>query len=246
MTEDPAPILLHSGPCLVFCKPSGLLTQAPPGIDSLEARVKAWIKDRDQLPGGVYLGVPHRLDRPVSGAIVFARHVRAARRISKQFENRTVRKTYWACVEGTPEPAAGTWRDQLLKVPAQPRVEVVEPGDPRGRPAVLHYRTLGRTAAGSWLEIELETGRNHQVRVQCGSRGFPVLGNALYGSQLPFGQQFDDGRLRAIALHARSLAFGRPITREPVSVVAPLSATWRALELPLADSDFLPAAAGSV
>jgi RluA family pseudouridine synthase len=241
MIADPAPILLESGPCLVFCKPPGLLTQAPPGIDSLEARIKAWIKERDEKPGGVYLGVPHRLDRPVSGAIVFARHVRAARRLSEQFEDRLVRKAYWACVEGTPEPAAGTWRDPLRKVPGQPRAEVVAPGDPEGRPAVLHYRTLGQTAAGSWLEIELETGRTHQVRIQCASRGFPVLGDVLYGSQRPFGQQFDDERLRPIALHARSLAFSHPMTREPVSIVAPLFAAWRALELPLTESDYLAA-----
>ncbi|HEX4147651.1 MAG TPA: RNA pseudouridine synthase [Pirellulales bacterium] len=245
LSSDPAPILLESGPCLVFCKPAGLLTQAPPGIDSLEARIKAWIKQRDAKPGGVYLGVPHRLDRPVSGAIVFARHVRAARRLSEQFEDRLVRKTYWACVAGTPEPASGTWRDQLRKVPGEPRAEVVGADHPEGRPAVLHYRTLGQTAAGAWLEIELETGRNHQVRVQCASHGFPVLGDALYGSSHWFGREFVDERLRPIALHARSLAFNHPMTREPVSIVAPVFAAWRALELPLGEADYLAAAPGN-
>ncbi len=100
----PAPeILLHSGPCIVAWKPPGLLTQAPPGIDSLEARVKDWLRGTEQKSGNIYLGVPHRLDRPVSGALVFARHVRAAQRLSRQFEARTVRKIYWACVSGVVE-----------------------------------------------------------------------------------------------------------------------------------------------
>src|SRR5688572_20941438 len=151
-------ILYEQGPLLALNKPSGLATQAPPGIDSLEARVKAFIKERDHKPRGVYLGVPHRLDRPASGVLVFARHVRAARRISEQFEGRLVRKLYWACVAGEVSPPEGTWRDWLIKVYGQPRAEVV-PGDhPDARQAVLHYRTLGQTAHGSWLEIELETG----------------------------------------------------------------------------------------
>lgn len=226
MPDEPAPLLYFAGPCMVFNKPAGLLTQAPPGIDSLEFRVKDWIRRREQKTGNVYLGVPHRLDRPVSGAIVFARHSRAARRISKQFEERTVRKTYWACVEGTPAPDAGTWLDQLLKVPSQPRVLVVEAGVPDSRPAVLHYRTLGHWAGGAWLEIELATGRNHQIRVQCASRGFPVAGDKLYGSRTPFGPQFEDERLRSIALHARSLGFIHPMTKEPVEVVAPPPEEW--------------------
>lgn len=236
----PVPLLYHSGPVMVFCKPAGLLTQAPPGIDSLEIRVKQWVKAREDKSGNIYLGVPHRLDRPVSGAIVFTRHSRAARRISKQFENRTVEKTYWAFVQGWPEPDTGTWRDQLRKIVGQPRVLVVDESDAEGRPAVLHYRARARTGAGSWLEITLETGRNHQIRVQCASRGFPIVGDELYGSQLPFGQPFDDQRLRAIALHARSLGFAHPMTREPVLVTAPLAAAWRALGLPLGEGDYLP------
>src|SRR5690348_16402309 len=104
MTDLSLDILYEEGPCLVVNKPAGLSTQAPPGIDSLEVRVKEFYRARrEQQEGKVYLGVPHRLDRPVSGAIVFARHVRAARRLSEQFENRLVRKLYWVCVEGTVE-----------------------------------------------------------------------------------------------------------------------------------------------
>src|SRR5436190_13601899 len=91
--------ILHEDPaCLVVAKPPGLLTQAPLGIDSLEVRIKAWLKECDQQPGEVYLGVPHRLDRPVSGVIAFAKTVRAARKISEQFERRQVEKQYWALV----------------------------------------------------------------------------------------------------------------------------------------------------
>jgi 23S rRNA-/tRNA-specific pseudouridylate synthase len=117
-------------------------------------------------------------------------------------------------------------------------VLVVGEDDPEGRAAVLHYRTLGRWSGGSWLEIELETGRNHQIRVQCASRGFPVLGDAMYGAHLPFGRQYEDQRLLAIALHARGLAFNHPMTREPVAVAAPVPADWRPLELPLGDEDY--------
>jgi 23S rRNA pseudouridine1911/1915/1917 synthase len=163
----------------------------------------------------------------VSGVIVFARHVRAARRISEQFEGRLVRKIYWACVTGQVSPPEGTWRDWLIKVYGQPRAEVVAEDHPHARPAVLHYRTLGQTPHGSWLEIELETGRTHQVRVQSASRGHPVLGDALYGSQVAFGEQFEDERLRSIALHARQLEFRHPMTQEPVTLVAPLPDTWR-------------------
>jgi RluA family pseudouridine synthase len=219
-------ILYEEGPCLVVLKPAGLLTQAPPGIDSLEVRIKAFLKEREQKPGGVYLGLPHRLDRPVSGAMVFAKHVRAARRLSKQFERREVDKTYWALVEGVVDPPEGTWRDTLWKIHGQPRALVVDESQPGGQPAVLHYRTLGRHQLGSWLEIRLETGRTHQIRVQTASRGFPLLGDAHYGSQIPFGEQFGDERLRAIALHARRLGFEHPMTRLPVSVEAPVSAPW--------------------
>ena len=224
-------ILYEDGPVLVVAKPAGVLTQAPPGIDSLEVRIKAFLKEREQKPGGVYLGVPHRLDRPVSGAMVFAKHIRAAQRLSKQFERREVDKTYWALVEGFVDPPEGTWRDRVWKVHGHPWAEVVDDAHPGGREAVLHYRTQGTHRLGSWLEIRLETGRTHQVRVQAASRGLPLLGDAHYGSRIPFGEQFEDERLRAIALHARRLGFAHPMSREPVAVEAPLPAAWEAMTL---------------
>lgn len=207
-----------------------MLTQAPPGIDSLEVRIKDFLKVRDHKPGKVYLGVPHRLDRPASGAMVFAKHVRAARRLAEQFEARTVEKIYWACVTGRVEPEAGTWQDQIRKIEGEARAEIVSEAHPEGRAAVLHYRTIDRAAWGTWLEITLETGRNHQIRVQAAARGHPVLGDTLYGSDSCFGEVHADERLRAIALHARSLAFRHPMTHDEVTVTAPLDKAWRALD----------------
>jgi 23S rRNA-/tRNA-specific pseudouridylate synthase len=244
-------ILYDEGPCLVVNKPSGVLTQAPAGIDSMEVRVKAFYREREEKEGNIYLGLPHRLDRPVSGAIVFARHVRAAQRLSMQFENRTVTKVYWAIVEGDVESDEETWTDHLHKRHGMAQSIVVPEGDPRGKIANMRYRVLGRIdiadpsrvgindapstpgqdgrAICSWLEIELETGRTHQIRVQCASRGHAVVGDSQYGATLPFGEQFEDERLRAIALHARQLGFNHPMTNEPVDVIAPLPAAWEAL-----------------
>ncbi len=226
MNSPPFDLLYESGPCLVVRKPAGLLTQAPPGIDSIEARIKAWIKQRDQKPGKVYLGVPHRLDRPVSGAMIFARHARAARRLSEQFEGRLIRKIYWACVEGVVDPGEGTWVDFVRKVPGEPRAELVSAEHPEGRRAVLHYKVRARAAWGTWLEIELETGRTHQVRIQASARGHAVLGDALYGSTVPFGVAHEDERLRAIALHGRSITFRHPMSQEMVTIEAAVTDDW--------------------
>lgn len=223
-------ILYDNGPSLVINKPAGILTQAPAGIDSLEVQVKAFYREREQKDGNIYLGLPHRLDRPVSGAIVFARHVRAAQRLSAQFENRTVTKVYWAVVAGQVEGDEGTWTDYLHKRHGMSQSIVVPADDPRGKIAVLHYRVLARVAGvGTWLEIELETGRTHQIRVQAASRGHAVIGDSQYGSTVPFGEQFEDERLRAIALHARQLGFNHPMTGEAVDVVAPVTTVWREL-----------------
>jgi 23S rRNA pseudouridine1911/1915/1917 synthase len=224
-------ILYEDDDCLVVAKPAGLLTQAPLGIDSLEFRIKRLLKERDTSAGDVYLGVPHRLDRPVSGAIVFAKNVRAARRISKQFENRWVNKTYWAAVEGDVAETEATWTDHLKKIEGEPRTVVVDPTDPGGRVAVLHYRVVRRMTRRTLLEIELETGRTHQIRVQCASRGHPLLGDELYGSRERFGPWSDDERERLVALHARTLRFRHPARREEISVTAPLPEYWREAEV---------------
>jgi RluA family pseudouridine synthase len=219
-------ILHEDSSCIVVNKPGGMLTQAPLGIDSLEFRIKRLLKERDAKPGGVYLGVPHRIDRPVSGAIVFAKNVRAARRISDQFERRRVEKTYWSLVSGDVQPDEATWTDHLKKIAGEPRSVVVSPDDPEGRIAILHYRVRERREGGTLLEITLETGRTHQIRVQCAHHGHPVLGDELYGSTERFGPWSEDQRERLIALHARSLKFRHPLTKEFVECVAPLPAAW--------------------
>jgi 23S rRNA pseudouridine1911/1915/1917 synthase len=250
-------ILYDNGPVLVVNKPAGLLTQAPTGIDSLEVQVKAFFREREgKEEGNIYLGLPHRLDRPVSGAIVFARHVRAAQRISAQFENRTVTKVYCALVEGDVAGDEGTWTDHLHKRHGMAQAIVVPPDDPRGKIAIMHWRVLARHIADpSWiggvrmepqsvasqdgraictlLEIQLETGRTHQIRVQAASRGHAVVGDSQYGATQLFGEQFEDERLRAIALHARQLGFNHPMTSDTVDITAPLPQAWTDLDLPM-------------
>jgi 23S rRNA pseudouridine1911/1915/1917 synthase len=218
-------ILYERGGCLVVNKPPGVLTQAPPGIDSLEVRIKTYLGGGSG-PDGVYLGVPHRLDRPATGAIIFGKEPRITRKLGAQFENRRVHKVYWACIEGHVAAESGRWEDFLYKVAGEPRAEVVGAGHPEGRHAALHYRVLKTFDWGTWLEIELETGRTHQIRVQAATRGHSVLGDKQYGSTVAFGPQFEDERLQAIALHARSLTFRDPDTRQTVAVVAPLADYW--------------------
>src|SRR4051812_39909090 len=147
-------ILFQDDRVLVVLKPAGVSTQAPPDIDSLEVQLKRYLAEK-RAGGGVdpsapvYLAVPHRLDRPVSGVMVFATHRRAAQKISWQFEHRKVAKTYWACMAGTPTPPEGTWTDSIRKIPGQARAQVVAPDHPESRIAILHYRTLGQTPHGS-------------------------------------------------------------------------------------------------
>lgn len=226
-------ILYDEGPCLVVNKPAGLLTQAPRGIDSLEIWVKDFYRRREgkRPEDNVYLGVAHRIDRPVTGAIVFARHVRAARKLSTQFANRTVSKVYWAVVEGQVTPDEGTWQDYLHKRHGMAQAEVVDSDHPAAKHAVLHYRVLQQNEAESWLEIVLETGRTHQIRIQAASRGHSLLGDSQYGSKIPFGEQHAEVRDRGIALHARQLGFSHPMTGDQVDILAPAPESWKALNL---------------
>lgn len=224
-------ILYEDNHCLAVAKPAPLLTQGvPSGIPTLEAMVKAYLKERYHKRGNVYLGIPHRLDRPVSGVVLFARNTKAARRLAEQFQQRQVRKVYWAVVEpshdGTLPPTEGVWEDWLRKVKEQARGERVTADTPGARRAVLRYRWVRAGADGVLLAIEPETGRMHQIRVQAASRGWPVRGDVWYGARLPFGPPAEQPRDRIIALHARSLTFLHPIHYEPLTVTAPLPSTW--------------------
>jgi len=230
-TLDPAWVLCEDAHLLAVNKPAPLLTQAPPGVPSLETLVKAYIKVKYAKPAGVYLGVPHRLDRPVSGVIVFARNTKAAQRVHKQFELRTPTKIYWAILAGVPSPTVGTWEDWVRKVPEESRLERVAEGEPGAKLAALGYRVLAEVPGGALVELSPRTGRMHQLRAQCGWRGHPVCGDDAYGSGAAFGPPAELPRDRAIALHARQLTVEHPFTKEPLTLTAPLPAYWPA-ELP--------------
>jgi len=223
-------ILLEDNHCLAVVKPAGLLTQGVPrGIPTLEALVKEYLKRKYNKPGNVYLGIPHRLDRPVSGVVLFARNSKAAGRLAEQFQNRQVRKVYWSVVEGQVEPMQGEWQDWLMKVPEEARSICVPPDALGAREARLRYRVLELGDAHTLLEIELETGRMHQIRVQAAERGWPVLGDVQYGAKRAFGPPAALPRDALIALHARSLTFLHPLRYEPITLTAPLPEHWKAV-----------------
>lgn len=216
--EDPHLLAVH--------KPAPLMTQAPAGVPSLEALAKAYIKTQYAKPAGVYLGIPHRLDRPVSGVVVFCRNTKAAGRVAAQFQNHTVTKTYWALVEGVVEADAGEWRDFVRKVGDEARAEVVPPAADGAKEAITRVRVLKRTVDVTLLELTPQTGRMHQLRVQAAARGHPVVGDALYGCLRPFGPPAELPRDRVIALHARRLVLEHPFRKEPVELEAPLPDYW--------------------
>lgn len=218
---------------LAVNKPGGVLTQAPPGIDSVELRVFRW---RQPPAGGgdnagPYVGIPHRLDRPVSGVLLVGLSRNMTRKLAELFQRREVSKHYWAVVEGEVAEEAGSWSDFMRKIPDEARSEIVPAEHPDAQLAVLNYRVLGRGPGMTWLRIELETGRTHQIRLQCSARGFPIIGDDLYGSRTLFGPQTPDLRERWIGLHARRLSFREPGGQagQMMNLVAPLYAPWKAV-----------------
>jgi 23S rRNA pseudouridine1911/1915/1917 synthase len=223
MPDAALDILLEDNHCLAVVKPAGLSTQAPPGFDSLEARVKEYLRQCHAKTGRVYLGIPHRLDRPVSGVVLFARQTKSAQRLAEQFRDRQVTKVYWAAVEGDVQPTEGTWEDWLTKVPGEARALAATPDTLGARRAVLSYRRLAAIPGGTLLELRPETGRMHQLRVQAALRGWPIQGDLLYGATQPF----SGGSERIIGLHGRSLTFLHPIRFEPIALTAPLPDSWR-------------------
>lgn len=214
-------ILLEDGPVLAVNKPAGLPTEASsPEIDSLVSRLKTYLREKYDKPGNVYLGIPHRLDQPVSGAIVFARNSKCAARLSEQFADRSVRKVYWAVLRQHPEQEKGLLHDWMRKASDGARAEAADSGDPEAKEARLIYEMLpGQFDGNSLSRIELITGRMHQIRWQLASRGFPVVGDELYG-----GDSLADAP--GILLHARELTFLHPIRYDPVTVTAPLPDWW--------------------
>jgi 23S rRNA pseudouridine1911/1915/1917 synthase len=223
----PSLVLFEDHHLLAVNKPAPLLTQGPPGVPSLEAMVKEYVRVKCTKPAGVYLGIPHRLDRPVSGVVVFARNTKAAQRVHAQFADRRTRKVYWAAVEGDVTPDAGTWEDWLRKVPEESRTVKAAEGEPGAKAATLDYRVLERLpGGGTLLELTPRTGRMHQLRVQCAWRGHPVFGDTTYAPARPFGPPAELPRDRVIALHARELTLEHPFTKQPLTFTAPLPDTW--------------------
>src|SRR5713226_5476097 len=213
MTSPPFEILFEDNHCLAIAKPSGSLSTHYDGREeTLDRIVKQYLKEKYHKPGNVFLGVVHRLDRPVSGVLLFARTSKAAARLAEQFRQGSVEKIYWAVVEGVVHKPAGTLEDWLLKDRETGRVVVVEPNDQGARQALLHYQTRASHGGLTWLEVRPQTGRTHQLRVQLAHHEYPIYGDAKYGSI----HTFD----RAIALHAHSLTFLHPIRYEPIALTA--------------------------
>jgi 23S rRNA pseudouridine1911/1915/1917 synthase len=226
--DTPLTILYEDYHCLAVVKPAPLLTQAPPGVPSLEALAKAYLKHKYAKPGHVYLGIPHRLDRPVSGVILFARTTKGAQRLAAQFQAHTIEKVYWALVSGPLTAMNGTWTDYLHKLPEQARSEIVPADTPDAKHAVLDWCVKAEVPGGMLLELRPRTGRMHQLRVQTSSRGLPIWGDVLYGSSTAFGPVAERPRDRLIALHARTLTFQHPTKAERPTVTAPVPTYWPA------------------
>ncbi len=205
---------------LVVNKPAGMLSQGDETGDASLLEVgKALLKERFGKPGNVYLALVHRLDRPVSGVMVLARTSKAAARLSEQFRARVPQKRYLAVVEGACE-GEGTCVDFLVK--EDRRVRVVEAGYPKAKRAVLRWRAVAVRDGLSLLDVTLETGRPHQVRVQLAHRGWPLLGDFRYGARRRL-----DGR--NLALHCYRLTLEHPTRREPMTWTAPPPASWKGL-----------------
>ena len=192
------------------------------GDDTVDQLVKAYLKEKYAKPGNVFLGVVHRLDKPTSGVLLFARTSKAAARLSEQFRENAVEKTYWAVGERTSPadwPQWGTLDDWLKHDDPNHKVIVVPPDTPDAKPARTHFQVKATHAGLMLLELRPQSGRKHQLRVQLASRGVPVYGDVKYGASRPFGH--------AVALHARSITFLHPIKNEPVTLTAEVPKGWR-------------------
>lgn len=208
-------ILYEDNHLIAVWKPAGLLTQADRSAEpNLLDAVKDWLSERYAKPGNVFLGMLHRLDRPVSGVVLFAKTSKAASRISKQFRERSVRKIYRARVHGVLTPPAGRLTHFHSHREGERAVRLRDTASENTKTASLIYETRWFDHAHSIVEVELETGRKHQIRAQLAHVGHPIVGDALYGSP-------QRSRSDAIALCALQLSFQHPITRQTQEVCAP-------------------------
>lgn len=214
----PDDILYEDNHLLIVNKHGGDLVQPDPsGGSALEDQIKAFIKARDTKPGEVFLGVVHRIDRPVSGAVLFAKTSKALVRLNEMIREGRIRKIYWALTERTPEPEEGELTHYILRDGRTNRSRAYDAPRPEAKLGKLRYRTLGVSTHYTLVEVELLTGRHHQIRAQLSKIGCPIRGDLKYGAKrsLPEG---------GISLHSRTVAFDHPVRHEPIEVTAPVPA----------------------
>jgi len=214
----PDDILYEDNHLLIVNKHCGDLVQPDPsGESALEDQIKAFIKARDKKPGDVFLGVVHRIDRPVSGAVLFAKTSKALVRLNEMIREGRIRKLYWALTEKTPEPEAGELTHYLLRDGRTNRSRAFDAPRPEAKLGKLRYRTLGLSTHYTLVEVELLTGRHHQIRAQLSKIGCPIRGDLKYGAK----RSIAGG---GISLHSRTIAFDHPVRHEPIETTAPVPA----------------------
>ena len=235
------PILHEESHFMLVNKPAGLFTQAAPGVPSLEVALSEQLKIRDQHPGRPFVGLPHRLDRATSGVLLVAKNQRALSRFGQQFQSRKIRKHYVALVHGLVPTGEQTWSDYLRKIPDVAKVEIVSADDEGGRLAEMRIEPISHRDGKTLAVVELLTGRMHQIRIQFASRGFPVLGDQVYGGDSPESVSLADSeaaqptmpqdlqaeRETRHALHAYRLGFHHPQTAKAMHCLAPLPTYWQ-------------------
>jgi len=183
------------------------------GDVSLDQQIKQWLKEKYNKPGNVYLGVIHRLDRPVSGVVLFAKTSKALSRMNNIFKEKQVEKTYWAVVKNCPDPEAGTLRHHMVRNPQKNKSFAYDQPRKNSKEAVLSYQLIASSQRYHLLEVTLETGRHHQIRSQLSRIGSPIKGDLKYG----FDRSNKDG---GISLHARQIRFIHPVQKQPITITA--------------------------
>lgn len=217
-------VIYEDNHIIIVSKESGEIVQGDKtGDKPLSEIVKEYIKDKYQKPGNVFIGVVHRLDRPVSGLVVFARTSKALSRLNEMFRVGDVHKTYWAIVRNQPPQTEGRLENWLVRNERQNKSYAYTREVPQSKKAVLEYRVIGRGDNYSLLEIRLLTGRHHQIRCQLAAMGCPIKGDLKYGAR----RSNPDG---SISLMARRVEFVHPVSKQPVCVEAPLpdDPLWKA------------------
>ena len=194
------------------------------GDTPLSETVKQYLKEKYAKPGNVFIGVTHRLDRPVSGLVIFAKTSKALPRLNEMFKNSEVKKTYWAIVKDAPKEAEVV--HYLVRNEKQNKSYAYEKEVPNSKKAILHYRLIGRSQNYFLLEVDLKTGRHHQIRCQLAKMGCPIKGDLKYGSP----RSNPDG---SICLHARHVQFIHPVSKELIELDAPVPAgsLWNGFEM---------------